>query len=143
MNCATATSASTAFGSTRETGRGTGAAAADIRVGPYLDPPRRFAGCCRSHANGHSKSFHWIVTPSVSASQFGTLSVRVGPAPREISWNDVVPVGGELAGMYTSAPWMNGNPLSTGSGELRSVWPSRFRSNAKNALTCLLIGHRV
>jgi len=45
---------------------------------------------------GHSKSFHWIVIPSVAASQFGTLSVRTGPAPREISWNETVPLGGEL-----------------------------------------------
>lgn len=47
----------------------------------------------------HSKSFHWIVNPSVNESQFGTLSVRTGPAPLEISWNEIVPLGGAAAGM--------------------------------------------
>jgi hypothetical protein len=38
---------------------------------------------------------------------------------------------------------MNGRLPSTGSDELRSVFPSRLRSNVKKALTCLLIGHSV
>src|SRR5947199_8927812 len=83
-----------------------------------------------------------MVTPSAVASQFGTFSVRTGPPPREISWNETVALGGELAGMKISAPWMNGSWLRTGSGWLRSVWPSRLRSKAKNALTCLLMGQR-
>ncbi len=58
-----------------------------------------------------SKSFHWIVTPSVDESQFGTFSVRTGPPPREISCNETVRSGGELAGTKTSAPWMNGRLL--------------------------------
>src|SRR5439155_13704233 len=70
---------------------------------------------------GGSKSFSWIVTASVTESQFGVFSVRTAPAPRDRSWNDVVPSGGELAGMKTSAPVMNGSALRTGSGVLRSV----------------------
>src|SRR5881398_2681835 len=38
-----------------------------------------------------------MVTPSTVPSQFGTFSVRSGPPPREISWNETVALGGELA----------------------------------------------
>jgi hypothetical protein len=60
---------------------------------PPLELPPRYL------ATGYSKSFHWIVTPSVGEFQFGTLSVRTGPVPLEISWNETVLSGGELAPM--------------------------------------------
>src|SRR5437016_14591219 len=83
-----------------------------------------------------------MVTPSADEYQLGMFSVRTGPPHREISWKETVSSGGELAGMQTSAPWMNGTWLRTGSGSLRSVGLSSFLSKAKNALTCLLIGQR-
>src|SRR3954451_9808743 len=101
---------------------------------PPLPPPPA-AG-----ASVDSKSFHWIVTASLGDSQFGILCVRGGAAPREVSSYVVVSFGGVLAGMNTSTLPMTGSWLSAGS-ELRSLWPSRLKSKANSAFTCLLIGH--
>src|SRR5438128_206046 len=62
MNCATATIASTAFGSTRKVGRETrGAAAADIGVGPEPDStptggPGRAGSFERRFCRGHARA---------------------------------------------------------------------------------------
>src|SRR4051794_14942171 len=90
-----------------------------------------------------SKSFHGMSGPSVCASQFGVLTERGAPAPRDRSWNVPVPAAVGLDGTKRSPPATKGTLPSTGSGVLRSVFPSRFPSKAKNALTVLLVGQSV
>src|SRR5437764_2121882 len=81
-----------------------------------------------------------MVACSVVPSQLGMLSVRSPPPPREFSWYFTMALGGELAGMYTCAPWMKGSAPVTGSGfRVVSSLPSQL--NAKYAFTSFDTGH--
>src|SRR4051812_30602775 len=92
-------------------------------------------------ATGRSKSWNWMIEPSAVEGKLGKLIVRTGPAPRDRSEADTLPVGGRAAGKNTSAPVRNGRPENAGSGWLRSVRPSRPRSKKNRPLTCFEIGH--